>query len=283
MNGYLVDTNVISLILKGDGEMGEAVATTESAIDSTIYIECLQGSKSHAEKAKIKRYLESFPVFFVSDRISRLSAELIDRYSNTHGLLLADAQIAATCLEHRLGLLTFNSSDFQFINGLRLIDPLPATVRAEPPFAQLEEDIAVEKAGIEISTDRSRLDLYAIHRFLSTESYWAQNRLIEQTKTAIENSICFGLYDGERQIGFARVVSDCATFAYIGDVFILDEYRGRGLSKWLMEVIISHPDLQNLRRWVLATLDAHGLYEKYDFASLKFPERWMERTSPGAY
>ncbi len=135
----------------------------------------------------------------------------------------------------------------------------------------------------EISDDQLRLDFDVIHKFLSEESYWAQNRTLEQTKTAIKNSICFGVYDGERQIGFARVVSDCATFAYIGDVFILEEYRGRGLSKWLMEVIVSHPDLQNLRRWVLATRDAHGLYEKFEFASLRFPERWMERTAPDAY
>lgn len=283
MSGYLVDTNIVSLILKGDEEMGDAVATTESAIDSTVYIECIQGSKSNLEKSRIKRYLESFPIFFVSDRISRLAADLIDRYSNSHGVLIADAQIAATCLEHDLGLLTLNSSDFRFIDGLRLIDPVPAIVRLEPSFAQVREKSLAEKAGIDISTDKFRLDLDAIHRFLSLESYWAQTRSLEQTKTAIENSICFGLYEGDRQIGFARVVSDCATFAYIGDVFVLDEYRGRGLSKWLMEVIVSHPDLQNLRRWVLATRDAHGLYEKYDFASLKFPDRWMERTAPDAY
>ena len=134
-----------------------------------------------------------------------------------------------------------------------------------------------------ITTEKGRIDINVVQSFLENDSYWAQNRTLEQTKTAIEHSICFGVYDGEQQIGFARVVSDCATFAYIGDVFVIDEYRGQGLSKWLMEVIVSHPDLQNLRRWVLATLDAHGLYEKYDFASLKFPERWMERTAPDAY
>ncbi len=99
----------------------------------------------------------------------------------------------------------------------------------------------------------------------------------------MQNSICFGVYCGEQQIGFARVVSDQATFAYVGDVFVLEEFRGRGLSKWLMEAIISHPDLQGLRRWVLATRDAHGLYEKFGFHELKFPERWMERPAPDAY
>lgn len=134
-----------------------------------------------------------------------------------------------------------------------------------------------------ISTDKARLSPEMIHRFLIEESYWAKTRKYEQTLTAIENSICFGLYKGERQIGFARVVSDKATFAYLGDVFVLAEFRGRGLSKWLMEVIISHPELQNLRRWLLATFDAHGLYKQYDFAPLKFPERWMERTAQDAY
>lgn len=134
-----------------------------------------------------------------------------------------------------------------------------------------------------ISTEKQRLNLDVIHKFLSEDSYWARERSIEQTKTAIENSICFGLYDGDRQIGFARVVSDKATFAYIGDVFVLSEYRGRGLSKWLMQVIVDHPELQGLRRWVLATKDAHGLYEQFEFAQLRYPERWMEKTAPNAY
>ena len=135
----------------------------------------------------------------------------------------------------------------------------------------------------EITTDKSKLDIEMIHRFLSEESYWAKTRTFEQTKTAIENSICFGVYDEGKQVGFARVVSDRATFAYLGDVFILDGYRGKGLSKQLMEVIVSHPDLQGLRRWLLATKDAHGLYEQFEFASMKFPERWMERTAADAY
>lgn len=134
-----------------------------------------------------------------------------------------------------------------------------------------------------ISTDKARLDVDSIQRFLAEESYWAQERTIEQTKTAIENSICFGLYLGERQIGFARVVSDKATFAYVGDVYVINEFRGRGLSKWLMNVIVGHQELQGLRRWVLATRDAHGLYRQFDFAELRFPERWMEKTAPNAY
>ncbi|MDI1241767.1 MAG: GNAT family N-acetyltransferase [bacterium] len=141
----------------------------------------------------------------------------------------------------------------------------------------------IHKAEYTISTDKERLDLAVIHRFLSEESYWAAERTIEQTRTAIENSLCFGLYHGDRQIGFARVVSDKATFAYIGDVFVLTEYRGNGLSKWLMQVIVDHPELQGLRRWVLATKDAHGLYAQFEFAQLRHPDRWMEKTAPNAY
>ena len=134
-----------------------------------------------------------------------------------------------------------------------------------------------------ISTDRNRLQIDAIHLFLSEESYWAQTRTKEQTMTAIKNSLPFGVYRGENQIGFARVVSDFATFAYLGDVYITEEFRGLGLSKWLMETIINYPDLQNLRRWILATRDAHALYEKFGFHALKFPTRWMEKPAPNAY
>lgn len=134
-----------------------------------------------------------------------------------------------------------------------------------------------------VSTDRRRLRIDLIHKYLSEESYWARERTFEQTATAIKNSLPFGLYKGENQIGFARVVTDYATFAYLGDVFVLPEYQGRGLSKFLMQTILAHPDLQNFRRWILATRDAHALYEKYEFAALRHPERWMERTAPNAY
>jgi GNAT superfamily N-acetyltransferase len=137
--------------------------------------------------------------------------------------------------------------------------------------------------SFDISTDKSKLDVVMIHKFLVEESYWATTRTFEQTKTAIENSLCFGVYVEDKQVGFARVVSDRATFAYLGDVFVLHDYRGKGVSKHLMQTIVAHPELQGLRRWVLATKDAHGLYEQFEFASLKFPERWMERTAPDAY
>ncbi|MFL6374603.1 MAG: GNAT family N-acetyltransferase [Pyrinomonadaceae bacterium] len=141
----------------------------------------------------------------------------------------------------------------------------------------------IRNGEYEIDTDKRRLDIASIHRFLSKESYWAKHRTLEQTLTAIENSLCFGLYKGREQVGFTRVVTDKATFAYLGDVYVLEAHRGQGLSKWLMKTIIEQPDLQGLRRWLLATRDAHGLYEQFGFKELTHPERWMERPAPDAY
>lgn len=126
-----------------------------------------------------------------------------------------------------------------------------------------------------ISTDKSKLDIKVIHGYLSN-SYWAKNRSLKTSKLTLKNSLCFGLYFKNKQIGFARVITDYATFAYLADVFILEEHRGKGLSKWLMKEILEYGELQNLRRWFLATKDAHGLYEKFGFTSLKEPEKLME-------
>jgi GNAT superfamily N-acetyltransferase len=131
-----------------------------------------------------------------------------------------------------------------------------------------------------ISTDRARLDFNVVHGYISNESYWGKGRSIETIKRSVENSLPFGIYKDDRQVGFARVVTDYATFAWVADVFVLEEFRGLGLSKWLMEVMIAHPGLQGFRRWVLATKDAHGLYRKFGFTELLRPERWMERHDP---
>jgi GNAT superfamily N-acetyltransferase len=133
-----------------------------------------------------------------------------------------------------------------------------------------------------ISTDRSKLDLAMVHGFLTT-SYWAPGIPLDIVKKSIEHSLNFGVYRGEQQVGFARVITDYATFAYIGDVFILEEFRGRGLSKWLTQVIADHPELQGLRRWLLLTRDAYGLYEKTGFVRPKTPERYMEKYFADAY
>jgi GNAT superfamily N-acetyltransferase len=133
-----------------------------------------------------------------------------------------------------------------------------------------------------IDTDTTRLDLDVIHGFLTT-SYWSAGIPRDTLARAIEHSICFGVYVGAGQVGFARVVTDQATFAYLADVFILEPYRGQGLSKRLMEAVVSHPSLQGLRRWVLATRDAHGLYARYGFKPLAVPERFMELHNPEVY
>ncbi len=131
-----------------------------------------------------------------------------------------------------------------------------------------------------ISTDRERLNTSLVHDFLSRQSYWAKGRSLEVVERSIAHSLPFGLFKHNQQIGFARVVTDYATFAWIADVFVLAEFRGQGLGKWLIEVILSHPDLQGFRRWVLSTKDAQGLYRGFGFSELKRPERWMERPDP---
>lgn len=126
-----------------------------------------------------------------------------------------------------------------------------------------------------ISTDPKKLQLEVIHGFL-TNSYWAKDIPFNIVKNSVENSFCFGVYFNNNQIGFARLITDYTTFAYLADVFILEEHRNKGLSKWLMEVMINLPELQSLKGWMLKTKDAHGLYRKFGFNEPKFPERVME-------
>ena len=134
-----------------------------------------------------------------------------------------------------------------------------------------------------ISTDPARLDLDVVHGFL-TNCYWAKGIPKDVMARSIERSLCFGVYDGSgAQGGFARVITDFATIAYLGDVFVLESHRGHGLGKWLMECIMQHPALQGLRRWILLTRDAHGLYSQYGFAPLKSPERYMELHNADVY
>src|SRR5512147_3090929 len=133
-----------------------------------------------------------------------------------------------------------------------------------------------------ISTDPARLDLETVHGFL-TGSYWAQGIPRETVERSIRHSICFGAFDRGRQVGFARVISDRATFAYVADVFVLDSHRGRGIGKRIMAAVTSHPELQNLRLWTLFTRDAHGLYRQVGFREARYPGRLMERRQPQAY
>jgi GNAT superfamily N-acetyltransferase len=135
----------------------------------------------------------------------------------------------------------------------------------------------------EIATDPARLDRALIHAFLSEHAYWSIGVPRAVVDRAIEHSLCFGLYRAGGQVGFARVVTDRATFAYLGDVFVLPEARGQGLSKWLVDAILRHPELQGLRRWLLATRDAHGLYARFGFAPPAVAGRLMERHDPDVY
>lgn len=126
-----------------------------------------------------------------------------------------------------------------------------------------------------ISTDKSRLDIPLIHQFLSQQAYWCRNIPLEVVQRSIENSVCFGVYQGENQVGFARVITDLATFGYLADVFILPEHRARGLSKQLMAYIMAYPSLQGFRRWMLVTFDVHGLYTQFGFKPIEDPENTL--------
>ena len=139
-----------------------------------------------------------------------------------------------------------------------------------------------QRDGFTISTDPSRLDLDGVYHYLSN-AYWARGLPRDVFDRSVRHALCFGIYEGARQVGFARVVTDFATVAYVGDVFVLEPWRGRGLSRWLMEVMVAHPELQGFRRWILLTRDAHGLYRKFGFTPLSDPTRWMEKWAPDVY
>jgi GNAT superfamily N-acetyltransferase len=141
-------------------------------------------------------------------------------------------------------------------------------------------DAAFMKKGFHISTDKTLLNFDVIYNYLANDSYWAKEMPRKKLKIAIDNSLCFGIYKNGEQAGFARVVTDKATFAYVCDVFVLPAYRGIGLSKWLVQTILALPELEGLRRWSLATLDAQGLYSQFGFTQITNPERWMQIYTP---
>ncbi len=143
----------------------------------------------------------------------------------------------------------------------------------------MQKYFETQRDGLTLSADPARLDMDAVCDFLS-RAYWAQGRPRAVTERAFENSLAFGLYDGTRQIGMARVVSDFAVFAYLCDVFIHEDYRGNGIGKWMLESILDHPDLKTIRRWMLATRDAHEFYRRYGFGAPHDPKSWMERLRP---
>jgi GNAT superfamily N-acetyltransferase len=150
------------------------------------------------------------------------------------------------------------------------------------PVSQSNQHVEYRRGKFLLSTDPAQLDISLIHGFL-TKSYWAKGISLEVVARSIENSLCFGIYANGKQVGFARVISDFATYAYIGDVFVLESFRGHGLGKWMMESITRHPRLEGLRRWTLLTRDAHGLYSQFGFRPLKSPDRYMELHNPDVY
>ncbi|MBU2913646.1 GNAT family N-acetyltransferase [Reichenbachiella agariperforans] len=145
------------------------------------------------------------------------------------------------------------------------------------------EIIETHKNEYTISTDKDKLDISSIHRFLANETDWSNGIPLNTLQISIENSLNFGLYHQNKQIGYARIISDYSTIAYLGDVYVLKEYRGNGLSKWLIEVVMGHPNLQGLRRWILLTNTAEWLYKKVGFTELPNPEFYMEKHNPNVY
>lgn len=145
------------------------------------------------------------------------------------------------------------------------------------------EIIEITFDNFTITTDKSKMDIDAIHDFLSNYSGWSNGIPFDRVKTSIDNSLNFGLFHNHSQIGFARVISDFSTIAYLGDIYVLDNYRGQGLSKKLMKAVMEHPNLQGLRRWILLTSTADWLYEKYGFKKLPKPEIYMELFDSNVY
>ena len=145
------------------------------------------------------------------------------------------------------------------------------------------ENITITEGDYAISTDKARIDVMAVHDFLANYSYWAKDIPLETVRLSVQNSLCFGLFHHEKQVGFARIITDFATVAYLGDVYVLQKHRGKGLSKWLISQVMAYPYLQGLRRWVLLTADAHLLYEKYGWKPIERPDRYMEVFNPNVY
>jgi GNAT superfamily N-acetyltransferase len=158
-----------------------------------------------------------------------------------------------------------------------------STEPSSQPAAVRDPYEVARQGDFHISTDPGLLDVALIHDFLANRSYWAVGRPLETVRRSLEQSLCFGLYEQGRQVGLIRVVTDRATFGWLCDVFVLEEYRGRGLSKWLMECVMTYPELQGIRRLLLGTRDAHGLYQRYGFTPLSDPSRFLEVFRPDLY
>lgn len=147
----------------------------------------------------------------------------------------------------------------------------------------MQKHKSIEGNEYTLSTETSDMDIAVIHTYLANVSYWSKNIPFRIVEKYIKHSFNFGVFNAGKQVGYARVITDYTTIAYLGDVFILPEHRGKGLSKWLMETVMTHPELQGLRRWILLTADAHELYKKFGWTEIKNPVRWMEKHNPDVY
>jgi GNAT superfamily N-acetyltransferase len=196
---------------------------------------------------------------------------------HTEGGLVTLRQLLLHATRHLTHHVRFIEEKRQALAAAR---PQPAPVAASRTGDPHE---VARRGDFLISTDPARLDVPLIHDFVANRSYWAAGRPAEVVRRSLANSLCFGLYERQRQVGLARVVTDRATFAWLCDVFVLEGYRGRGLSKWLIECVMRHPALQGLRRVLLGTRDAHGLYQRYGFTPLADPSRFLEVLRPDVY
>jgi GNAT superfamily N-acetyltransferase len=212
-------------------------------------------------------------------------------------LQLAPSQAwGRTAIHTEMGLVTLRQLLLYAVGHLKHHIPfievkrhaLPSSASKIPQRPPLTADTSAphetaRQGDFLISTDPALLDVPLIHDFLANRSYWATGRPLEVVRRSLENSLCFGLYEKDRQVGLARVVTDRATFAWLCDVFVLEAYRGRGLAKWLMGCVMSHPVLQGLRRVLLGTRDAHGLYKQYGFTPLADSWKFMEVFRPSVW
>lgn len=213
---------------------------------------------------------------------SRIPMDLSRRiYDSTRGGVIYQARLHYETEGHRefihseTGLRTLKTEfDKVAFHNEHHLEQIELALKDYEPSAQ--------QAEYSVSTDSSRFDIEMIYTFL-TNCYWAEGVPRDVVQRSIDHALCFGVFHGEKQVGFARVITDRATYAYIGDVFILESHRGRGLSKQLMQAIMRHPDLQGFRRWSLITNDAHGLYKQFGFTAVADPQRYMELCDPDVY
>lgn len=261
--------------------IGEGVYATKKGPDREITLIEEEAIRGAARDSKFEMSLDA-PRRNIVTRGVALN-HLVEREFAVGGAVLRGIRLNEPCahLEKLLGNGLMNALLHR--GGLRAQILRTGVIRVDDVIRPREGAEEWRRDSLLITTDRSRIDEELVYGFLSRQSYWAAGIPLTTFRRSVDHAVCFSMFDGDRQIGFCRVMSDFATFAYIGDVFVLPGYRGRGLAKWLMECVAAHPRLQGLRRHLLATRDAHGLYEKCGFTPLKNPQNFLERHFPDVY